>query len=104
MRSRWGRPGRRWGRPQEPDLSDLVDDATPPAFLFATQGDSLVPVKNSLAFAGALADHDIPFALHVFPTGGHGLSLASPCTCGGDSDRVNAEAAAWLPMSVQFFA
>ena len=90
------------GRPQEPDLGDLVDDATPPAFLFATQGDSLVPVKNSLAFAGALADHDIPFALHVFPTGGHGLSLASPCTCGGDSDRVNAEAAAWLPMSVQF--
>ena len=65
----------------------------PPSSL-PPRGDSLVPVKNSLAFAGALADHDIPFALHVFPTGGHGLSLASPCTCGGDSDRVNAEAAA----------
>lgn len=33
---------------QEPDLHALVDDDTPPTFLFATQGDALVPVKNSL--------------------------------------------------------
>lgn len=90
------------GRTSEPDLGDLVTDATPPAFIFATQGDTLVPVKNSLVFANALADHDIPFALHVFPTGEHGLSLARPCTCGGDQTRVNEEAAAWLPMSVAF--
>lgn len=90
------------GRPNQPDLGTLVSDATPPAFLFATQGDALVPVKNSLAFADALAEHDIPFALHVFPTGGHGLSLAKPCTCGGNLGHVNPEAARWLPMSVQF--
>ena len=90
------------GRAQEPDLGDLVTDSTPPAFIFATQGDTLVPVKNSLVFADALADHDIPFALHIFPTGGHGLSLARASTCGGDPGRINDEAARWLPMSVRF--
>ena len=53
---------------QEPDLHALVDDDTPPTFLFATQGDALVPVKNSLVFADVLADHNIPFALHIFPS------------------------------------
>ena len=90
------------GRTSEPDLGSLVSDSTPPAFIFATQGDSLVPVKNSLVFADALADHDIPFALHIFPTGEHGLSLARPCTSNGDEARVNAEVARWLPMSIVF--
>ncbi len=90
------------GRPDEPDLGTLVSDSTPPAFIFATQGDSLVPVKNSLVFADALADHDIPFCLHVFQTGEHGLSLARPCTSNGDQTKVNAEVAHWLPMSIQF--
>lgn len=90
------------GRTGEPDLGDLVSDSTPPAFIFATQGDSLVPVKNSLVFADALADHDIPFTLHIFPTGGHGLSLARPCTSGSDRARVNEEVARWLPMSIRF--
>lgn len=90
------------GRAGEPDLAALVSDETPPSFLFATQGDSLVPVKNSLVFADALGDHDIPFALHIFPTGEHGLSLARPCTSNGDVARVNAGVARWLPLSVEF--
>ena len=87
---------------QEPDLHALVDDDTPPTFLFATQGDALVPVKNSLVFADALADHSIPFALHIFPTGAHGISLATACTSGPESSRVNPATAQWLPMSVDF--
>lgn len=92
------------GRLHEPDLGALVTDATPPAFLFATQGDSLVPVKNSLVFAEALSEHDIPFAMHIFPTGEHGLSLARACTSAGDTARVNFMAAQWLPMSLAFLA
>ncbi len=87
---------------QEPDLHALVDDDNPPTFLFATQGDALVPVKNSLVFADALADHSIPFALHIFPTGAHGISLATACTSGPEASRVNPATAQWLPMSVDF--
>ena len=87
---------------KEPDLHTLVDDNTPPAFLFATQGDALVPVKNSLVFANALAEHGIPFAMHIFPTGAHGLSLATSCTSGNDPAMLNPTAAQWLPMSIDF--
>ena len=63
---------------------------------------ALVPVKNILVFADALADHSIPFALHLFPTGAHGISLATACTSGPEASRVNPATAQWLPMSVDF--
>lgn len=52
----------------------LVSDKTPPAFLWHTAQDGLVPVQNSLLYAGALAAHNIPFGLHIYPYGGHGLA------------------------------
>ena len=57
-------------------LSDLISDSTPPTFLWHTADDKSVPVENSLRFAGALAAHRVPFQLHVFPHGCHGLGLA----------------------------
>ena len=53
-----------------------VTAGTPPAFLWHTAEDAGVPVENSLLFAGALSRHDVPFELHVFPHGRHGLGLA----------------------------
>ena len=49
---------------------------TPPAFLWHTADDGGVPVQNSLLMASALARNGVPFALHVFPHGAHGLGLA----------------------------
>jgi acetyl esterase/lipase len=57
-------------------LETRVSAETPPAFLWHTAEDGAVPVENSLLFAAALARHDVPFALHVFPHGRHGLGLA----------------------------
>lgn len=53
-----------------------VTDDTPTAFIWHTAADSAVPVENSLALAKALSDHRVPFELHVFPKGAHGLGLA----------------------------
>jgi acetyl esterase/lipase len=57
-------------------LERQVDPSTPPTFLWHTADDGGVPVQNSLLFAQALAAHRIPFELHVFPKGAHGLGLA----------------------------
>lgn len=54
---------------------NMVSDQTPPTFLWHTAADQLVPVENSLIYARALADHKIPFELHIFPLGRHGLSM-----------------------------
>jgi acetyl esterase/lipase len=54
-----------------------VTDKTPPAFLWHTADDASVPVENSLMFAQALRGCGVPFELHVFPSGQHGLGLAA---------------------------
>lgn len=58
-------------------LDRRVTAGTPPAFLWHTADDASVPVEHSLLFAGALRRHGVPFALHVFPHGRHGLGLAA---------------------------
>ena len=50
---------------------------TPPTFLWHTVADPGVPVENSLSFAAALRAHGVPFELHLFPHGRHGLGLAA---------------------------
>lgn len=54
-----------------------VTKETPQSFLFHTANDSSVPVENSLLFAQALSKNNIPFELHVFPDGEHGVGLAA---------------------------
>ena len=53
-----------------------VSAQTPPTFLWHTSDDAGVPVENSLLFSMALRKHKIPFELHVYPQGNHGLGLA----------------------------
>jgi dipeptidyl aminopeptidase/acylaminoacyl peptidase len=54
-----------------------VTPKTPPTFLFHTADDTVVPVQNSLLFATALADNKVPFELHVYPHGKHGIGLGT---------------------------
>ncbi len=53
-----------------------VSPQTPPTFLWHTANDQAVPVENSLLFARALSAQHIPFELHVFASGEHGVGLA----------------------------
>lgn len=54
-----------------------VTKNTPPTFLFHTAEDRSVLVENSLEFAAALARNGVPFALHVYPKGAHGIGLGT---------------------------
>ena len=58
-------------------LEVLVSEFTPPAFIWHTFEDQAVPVENSMLFAQALKKYNIPFELHIYPKGGHGLSPVS---------------------------
>ena len=51
-------------------------ELTPPTFIWTTAEDTTVDPINSLKYASALSSNKIPFELHVFPNGGHGLSTA----------------------------
>lgn len=58
-------------------LEKHVDTATPPAFIWHTANDGLVPVENSLKMAAALSREKVPFEMHIFPDGEHGLSVCT---------------------------
>ena len=58
-----------------------VNERTPPSFIWHTAEDEGVPVANSINYATALAQAKIPFALHVFPFGAHGKSIAEDDPC-----------------------
>lgn len=55
-------------------LEKQVSEDTPPMFLWHTFEDQSVPVENSLMMAAALRKKNIPFELHIYPKGQHGLS------------------------------
>ncbi|MFD1673479.1 alpha/beta hydrolase [Alicyclobacillus fodiniaquatilis] len=61
------------------DLSNerQITAATPPAFLWHTADDEAVAVANSLMYAAELGKRSIPFDLHVYEHGVHGLGLAT---------------------------
>jgi acetyl esterase/lipase len=53
---------------------------TPPTFLCHGANDDAVPVQNSLLYSQALADHKVPFELHVPKHGPHGFGMGEPGT------------------------
>jgi len=68
-------------------LEKKVNDNTPPTFIWHTAEDDLVPVYNSLRYANALTEHKIPYELHIYPFGGHGLCSADEQTCDTLSEK-----------------
>ena len=54
-----------------------VTKETPPTFLWHTWEDGAVPVENSLQFAAALRKAGVPFDLHIYQKGQHGIGLGS---------------------------
>ena len=52
-----------------------VTAKTPPTFLAHTLADTGVPIENSMLFAMGLRKNRVPFELHIFEKGQHGLGL-----------------------------
>ena len=52
-----------------------VTPQTPPCFLWATGEDSVVKAENTLEFAAALRRNEVPFDLHIYQHGGHGIGM-----------------------------
>jgi acetyl esterase/lipase len=54
-----------------------VTSNTPPCFIWHTWEDGAVKVENSLDFARALREKGVPFDLHIYQKGGHGMGLGN---------------------------
>ncbi len=54
-----------------------VSENAVPSFIWHTEEDDSVPVQNTLLFTEALCRAHVPVEYHLYPYGGHGLSLAT---------------------------
>lgn len=79
-------------------LDRRVSRDTPPTFIWSTFEDDCVPCESTLRFASALRKNGVPFELHIYEKGWHGLStcdtIANTC-CLRAGNWLN-EVCAWL--------
>ena len=79
-------------------VENRVSEKTVPAFIWHTFEDGSVPLENSLLLANALRKAGVPFEYHVFPTGGHGLALATPATFSRNGNEFDPACAQWIEL------
>ena len=76
---------------------NYVTSNTPPTFMWHTANDGLVSVRNSINFATELSKKEIPYELHIFEDGVHGLSLCNEVTANEDA-HVDSDVEIWFQM------
>ena len=99
------------GSPEDPEnqldkteslsLETRVSADTPPTFLWHTAEDGAVPVENSLMYAAACRRCGVPFELHIYERGGHGLSTCQELTSRQESETVP-DNTSWMPLAIRF--
>lgn len=79
-------------------IENRITAETPPAFIWHTFPDDCVPVQNSLLLAEAMKKENVPFELHIFPSGGHGLGLATDVTLSPYRTELDEGAKQWIDL------
>ena len=82
-------------------LENRVNPNTPPTFIWHTSDDGCVPVENSLFYTLALSKNHIPFEAHIYPFGGHGLSLADRVTA-WNNDQIIPNVQPWAELAAEW--
>ena len=80
-------------------LETQVSDDTPPCFIWHTAEDMSVPVMNSILLSSALSAVSVPFELHIFQNGAHGLSIARK-----ETGMVEKRAEEWVQLSISWLS
>ncbi len=83
------------------DLINYVDKSTVPMFIWHNRFDKYVPVLNALLLAGAMEKMKLPFELHIFQNGYHGMSVNNTLSH-PDGDGVDEGVAMWVPLCIHW--
>ncbi len=85
-------------------LEKRVRPDMPPVFIWHTRQDVSVPCRNSLLLAAALEEQGVPFALHIYHRGPHGLSVANESVYEvGKMPAISWDVPGWITSMQQFF-
>lgn len=80
-----------------------VTKDVPPSFIWHTVADDFVPAENSMFFARELKKNGVPFEMHLFADGPHGISLATPETSREGGVDIIPQCQVWPDLFVNFY-
>jgi len=75
-----------------------VTPAAPPAFIWQTWEDEVVPVENSILMASALKKAGVSCEMHLYQHGPHGMSLCDAESCLAHPDNFHPENSGWIDL------
>lgn len=79
-------------------------ELTPPTFIWTNSDDNCVNPKNSLKYASALTEKGIPYELHVFPKGGHGVTTGKFATVSDSTEAHVKHFSVWTDLAKKWLA
>ena len=85
-------------------IENYLSPRSAPAFIWHTVTDGLVPVQNSLILATAYQNAGVPYELHLFDKGSHGLALCTKETYVGWDDYVDPHVEKWLVLAEEWLS
>ena len=91
--------GERYGEESamnEVSIEQHIDAKTPPVFVWHTMPDDCVPVENTLQLIAACKAANVPIEAHLYPAGGHGLSLGTAQTAWGGVNSIEPAVQSWI--------
>lgn len=88
---------------EEVSFEKHIGKTFPPSFIWTTVDDNCVPSENSLNLALQLKKHSVPFELHAFESGVHGLSLCTKQTYNNiDKNLISPDVEIWFDLAIKF--
>jgi acetyl esterase/lipase len=87
---------------EELSIEKHVDAKTPPTFIWHTVTDDIVPIENSLMMVEACHRAGIPIEAHLYPSGGHGLSLGTDETAWQGTEGTEPCVQSWMGLFIDW--
>lgn len=88
----------------EVSIEQHIDAKTPPVFVWHTMPDDCVPVENTLQLIAACKAANVPIEAHLYPAGGHGLSLGTAQTAWGGVSGIEPGVQSWISLAKDWLA
>ena len=80
-----------------------VSQKTPPAFIWHTVDDEIVPIAGTLKLLESYVKNGVTVTAHIYPKGPHGMALANKVTECGNPGWVSELVEGWVDYAVKFF-
>lgn len=86
-------------RTPQVDVVNYVNAKTAPMFIWHNRYDLYVPVVNPLLLANKMAELQLPFELHIYQSGRHGMSVNNRLT-NPSGEGIDESVQSWVPLCV----